>query len=320
MISGGFKFNFHLQNDVTEVSEKADMQKRSKGNIRRGVNQIKILFLSIIDSGNNRGPAAPACEILIEPYHHKLTEQYKFVTVNCGNASFHLKYALLEDLKHLNALHKLQLTSCSTLLNTVTIDSDLIPGVYEGGLKIWEGSCDLLDYLSTGKIELNGARVLELGCGAGLPGIVAVLHGASCVTFQDYNPEVIHLFTIPNLLANITTESMGLVKFFAGDWSELNGIINSDDEPTLKYDFVLTSETIYCVDSQPILLEIIKKQVKPCTGKALIAAKSHYFGVGGSMEMFKTLVKNDGFFKCSTVVTMASCSVPREVILLEQLY
>lgn len=32
---------------------------------------------------------------------------------------------------------------------------------------------------------MAGLRVLELGCGAGLPGIVALLHGA-CVDFQDY--------------------------------------------------------------------------------------------------------------------------------------
>lgn len=269
--------------------------------------------------------AAPARELFIEPFHHELVGKYKFATSECGNASLHLKHALSEDVRRqINAFKTLEMdqhkmTTCSALLEAVTINSDLIPGIYEGGLKIWEGSCDLLDYLCTSKTKLSNARVLELGCGAGLPGIAAALHGASSVTFQDYNPGVIHLFTIPNLLANVTTQPLPPVKFFAGDWSNLVNLLNPDDNPMLKYDIVLTSETIYSIDSQPKLIELIKKHIKPCTGKVFVAAKSHYFGVGGSMDAFKTLIKNDGFFKCTSCMTVTNCSIPREVILLEQL-
>jgi predicted nicotinamide N-methyase len=45
-----------------------------------------------------------------------------------------------------------------------------VTGVYEGGLKIWECSFDL-----------------ELGCGAGLPAIVAGLLGAVQTDFQVGN-------------------------------------------------------------------------------------------------------------------------------------
>ena len=55
-----------------------------------------------------------------------------------------------------------------------------------GGLKVWECSIDLVEYLSNYKDCLTGLRVLELGCGAGLPGIWAYKHGADHVTFQDY--------------------------------------------------------------------------------------------------------------------------------------
>ena len=51
--------------------------------------------------------------------------------------------------------------------------SDLIPAVYEGGMKIWECSGDLVEYLgkkSRDDLDLSGKRVLEVGCGAGLPG------------------------------------------------------------------------------------------------------------------------------------------------------
>ncbi|KAL3321567.1 hypothetical protein AABB24_039265 [Solanum stoloniferum] len=46
-------------------------------------------------------------------------------------------------------------------------NSDLIPGKYEGGLKLWEGSLDLVKTLSSemqsGKLSLTGKRVLEVG-------------------------------------------------------------------------------------------------------------------------------------------------------------
>ena len=57
--------------------------------------------------------------------------------------------------------------------------TDLLPGQYEGGLKIWECSEDLVRFLSQTRVQsLQGKRVLELGCGAGLPGLLAFKHRA----------------------------------------------------------------------------------------------------------------------------------------------
>lgn len=57
-----------------------------------------------------------------------------------------------------------------------------------GGLKVWECTSDLLKYLSTSnfKQEFKGKTVLDLGCGAGVLGIFALLNGAQRVDFQDY--------------------------------------------------------------------------------------------------------------------------------------
>ena len=68
--------------------------------------------------------------------------------------------------------------------------------IWLGGFKLWEGAVDLakylhqeynLDNLITSKTDPNhdlvGKRVLELGCGQGLPGIVPLLAGAE-VHFQ----------------------------------------------------------------------------------------------------------------------------------------
>lgn len=65
--------------------------------------------------------------------------------------------------------------------------SDLLPGVYEGGAKIWECTIDLIDYFveNTKISDFKAKRVLDLGCGSGLLGIYAVTCG-STVHFQDY--------------------------------------------------------------------------------------------------------------------------------------
>lgn len=63
--------------------------------------------------------------------------------------------------------------------------SDLIPAKYEGGLKIWECTFDLGQYILEKKIELKGKLVMDLGCGAGLIGLLS-LRKNSAVHFQDY--------------------------------------------------------------------------------------------------------------------------------------
>ena len=70
-------------------------------------------------------------------------------------------------------------------------NSDLVSGVYEGGLKVWEASLDLVDYIQANKHEFAGKSIIELGCGQGLPGIQCLKESAAEVVFQDYNQEVL---------------------------------------------------------------------------------------------------------------------------------
>ena len=41
------------------------------------------------------------------------------------------------------------------------------------------------------KDQFTGKRVMEIGCGQGLPGVMALKAGAKHVIFQDYNDEVL---------------------------------------------------------------------------------------------------------------------------------
>lgn len=85
----------------------------------------------------------------------------------------------------LEYLNKNNISSC--VLAAEDSHSDLLSGVYEGGLKVWECTFDLLKYLEIEEnVNFNNAKVLDLGCGAGLLGIFALLKGASLVVFQDY--------------------------------------------------------------------------------------------------------------------------------------
>ncbi|KAG0344788.1 Histidine protein methyltransferase 1 [Podila humilis] len=81
--------------------------------------------------------------------------------------------------------------------------SDLVKGVYEGGLKTWECALDLVAYLAENKQSYDGKKVLELGCGSALPGIYVLTQSSSVkVDLQDYNDQVLKLVTLPNVLLN----------------------------------------------------------------------------------------------------------------------
>lgn len=80
--------------------------------------------------------------------------------------------------------------------------SDLISGVYEGGLKVWECTYDLLELIERDGETFGDKAVLDLGCGAGLLGILALKRGARQVHFQDYNSTVIEQLTVSNVMLN----------------------------------------------------------------------------------------------------------------------
>ncbi|PON95483.1 Lysine methyltransferase [Trema orientale] len=215
-------------------------------------------------------------------------------------------------------------------------NSDLVPGKYEGGLKLWEGSLDLVKALRSEvgneHLAFTGKRVLELGCGHGLPGIFACLEGAAAVHFQDFNAEVLKCLTIPNVNANLQkklqpskidetdSETLARVRFFAGDWSEIDKLLphvrdskeesepGSGDCSVHGYDIILMAETVYSVTVFQRLYELIKKCLSYPHGLVYMAAKKHYFGVGGGTRQFLSMVEKDGLMDFSMVAEVADGS------------
>ncbi|OON21369.1 hypothetical protein X801_02731 [Opisthorchis viverrini] len=177
---------------------------------------------------------------------------------------------------------------------------DVIPGVVEGGLTVWDGSKQLIAYLARkfSPSVFCGRRVLELGCGCGLPGLTALKYGASVVTFQDYNHEVITNWTIPNVLLNLgsTLDAETLrssVNFYSGDWVQLARRWESDREQ--PYDIILTAETIYRPDLYDRLLRAVAATLNK-DGSVFLMCKAAY-GPGGTLCDFVEAVDASGLFR-----------------------
>ncbi|XP_071519193.1 histidine protein methyltransferase 1 homolog isoform X2 [Panulirus ornatus] len=225
--------------------------------------------------------------------------------------------------------------------------TDVVPAVYEGGLKVWECTWDLLHYLAALDITFKGYRVLELGCGAALPALYTALHGAH-ITLQDYNEEVINFVTVPNVALNLADDSpvndrndsardsslsrdpvmeiASKASFYSGDWGDFNQLLlnklksdedkdntlSSKDDESAKFDIILTSETIYNPECYQKLLTVMTNCLKQ-DGVILLAAKSHYFGVGGGTLQFINLVKQEGLLSVRTITTNNE-GVKREIL------
>ncbi|CAM9632514.1 unnamed protein product [Ectocarpus sp. 8 AP-2014] len=185
-------------------------------------------------------------------------------------------------------------------------ESDLVPGLYEGGLKVWEASLDLVEHLlsnsSSCPVGLDGGSggdgsvgsgtgrpksVLELGCGHGFPGIVALQQGVR-VCFSDFNREVIEQVTIPNVRLNVEAHHWSLAEYYSGDWSSLSPLLEERDEGGL-FDLILTAETLYTTAVADKVLDMVARHLAP-GGQALVASKRFYFGTGGSTQYFREVI------------------------------
>ncbi|KAL3832487.1 hypothetical protein ACJMK2_024127 [Sinanodonta woodiana] len=208
------------------------------------------------------------------------------------------------------------LSAASSVSQAIQSHSDLIPNVYEGGLKVWECAIDLLEFLQNTQISFVGKSVLELGCGAGLPGILAAKQGAAHVHFQDYNSEVLEIYTIANVRLNQIEESGKCAcRYFSGDWTSFQQQSRSILGETFRYDIILTAETIYKTENYSKLIAVFESCLAE-DGVVYLAAKSNYFGVGGGTRDFEQFVKKHGHF-VSEVCHTIEAGVPREIIKLK---
>ncbi|TPP55017.1 Histidine protein methyltransferase 1 [Fasciola gigantica] len=173
---------------------------------------------------------------------------------------------------------------------------DIVPGVVEGGFTVWNGSRQMVEFLiDKGLLEgLHSKRILELGCGAGIPGLAALKVGAASVTFQDYNPEVLVYWTIPNVSLNAVGPELGRANFVSGDWAQL-AVEWESERPSERYDVILTAETIYRTDLYSRLHRACDACLAP-DGEVLVFCKITY-GPGGTLWDFLEFVNTQQRFR-----------------------
>ncbi|KAI6037609.1 hypothetical protein EDC04DRAFT_2129859 [Pisolithus marmoratus] len=209
--------------------------------------------------------------------------------------------------------------------------SDLVPLVYEGGLKTWECSLDLAYLPQWYRLWCQEYQDKNIGsCGTAIPTLY-ILHGIFSsppikdreihVHLQDYNPSVLQLITIPNIILTWSAETCRSgeledhaestliitpqlldtfkksletyrvhIRLFSGSWESFDlGITGG------RYGLVLTSETIYRLESLPSLVHLMRRSCLSDDNSGqylcLVAAKAVYFGVGGGVAEFAQCVE-----------------------------
>ncbi|XP_072347369.1 EEF1A lysine methyltransferase 3-like isoform X1 [Scyliorhinus torazame] len=101
---------------------------------------------------------------------------------------------------------------------------------------IWEAGKVLCRYFENEQIDFSGKKVIELGAGTGLVGILAILLGGD-VTLTD-RPFVLDQLEY-NVSKNITSDMMPRAKVSALMWGK-----DHEQFPT-DYDYILGSDIIY---------------------------------------------------------------------------
>lgn len=112
---------------------------------------------------------------------------------------------------------------------------------------LWSGAHVLASYLAR-FVPLAGRRVLEIGCGLGLPGITAAALGAR-VTLVDATPEAL-AFAAASAAANAVRCTT-----VTGDFLQL--------DPGWRFDVVLAAEVAYDRERWPELAAVCERHLVP---------------------------------------------------------
>ncbi|GCB77249.1 EEF1A lysine methyltransferase 3-like [Scyliorhinus torazame] len=113
---------------------------------------------------------------------------------------------------------------------------------------IWGPGLVLCQYFQDEKFDFTGKKVLELGSGTGIVGILTVLLGGD-VTMTD-RPRILSQIE-HNVDANVPAESRARSKISALAWGT-----DQDKYPT-DFDFILGSDLVYSPSQFPDLLQTL---------------------------------------------------------------
>jgi predicted nicotinamide N-methyase len=132
------------------------------------------------------------------------------------------------------------------------------------GFALWPAAIALAFAVAAREDRLEGARVLELGAGTGLPGIIAAALGAEVVQ-TDINERALSLCS-----RNAERNGIASIEYRLADWTKW-----SDES---HYDWILGSDIIYNVDMHPHLRRIFESNLAP-GGRVLLSDPFRRIGI-----------------------------------------
>ncbi|CCG80610.1 Nicotinamide n-methyltransferase [Taphrina deformans PYCC 5710] len=109
------------------------------------------------------------------------------------------------------------------------------------------------------KMNVNDKRVLELGCGTGLVGLVALLHNASYVALTDYDDESILSCPKLNLSQNMAVLPSGRCEVLGHTWGSNTARLIKDG----KFDVVVLADILWYTSSHHEILASVSQTLAP---------------------------------------------------------
>lgn len=140
--------------------------------------------------------------------------------------------------------------------------------------QLWPASQVLAEAMKY--IDLKGRRVLELGCGLGLPSLVLQYRGAD-ITASDHHP-----LSEEFLNYNTALNNLPIIPYIDLPWSDLN----PEQE---RFDLIIGSDLLYEPNHAELLAAVIGELANP-TAKVLISCPGR-----GYRNRFSRFMQDLGF-------------------------
>ncbi|XP_053150987.1 EEF1A lysine methyltransferase 3 isoform X4 [Hemicordylus capensis] len=121
---------------------------------------------------------------------------------------------------------------------------------------VWEAALALCDYFEAQKLNFWGKKVIELGAGTGIVGILAALLGGD-VTITDLPVALKQIEE--NVHRNLPVECVARTRVCALSWG-----LNHKEFPN-NFDFILGADIVYLKDTYPLLIRTLQYLCGPQT-------------------------------------------------------
>jgi len=142
--------------------------------------------------------------------------------------------------------------------------------------KLWNAGKVLTDYMDQPELDVFDKCVLELGAGAGTPGIIAGFRGAKKVVITDYPDDFVIENIQYNININFSEENRSSVIAMGHLWGkDIDKILEPIREIGREgYDFIICADCIFNHVCQNDLLKTLKKCLNE-NGRVFVAFSHH---------------------------------------------